>query len=53
MENPDFVDADLPIPCPNVTWNYVKDRLGAKCKSWTTTTPKADNEDAWLEEQRA
>jgi hypothetical protein len=53
MENPDFLDADLPIPRPNVTWNYIKDRLGAKWEAWTSTTPKADNEDVWLEEQRA
>lgn len=53
MGNPDFLDADLPIPRPNVTWKYVKDRLGAKWKAWTSTTVKAENEDVWLKEQRA
>jgi hypothetical protein len=53
MENPDFLDADLPIPRPNVTWNYVKERLGTKWDALTSKMPKADNVDVWLEDQRA
>lgn len=47
MENPDFVDAELPIPSPNVTWNYVKDRLEKRWNTLTSAMPKAENEDAW------
>jgi hypothetical protein len=50
MENPDFLDADLPIPRPNVTWNYLKDRIGKKWKTLSSATPKAENQDVWLED---
>jgi len=53
METPDLLDADLPIPRPNVTWHYVKDRLGAKWETLKSRTTKADNVDVWLEDQRA
>lgn len=53
MENPDFLEADLPIPRPNVTWNYVKDRIETKWKALTSVMPKAENQDVWLEDQRA
>lgn len=47
MGSPDFLDADLPIPRPNVTWNYIKDRLGKRWNTLTSAMPKAENEDAW------
>jgi hypothetical protein len=50
LENPDFLDADLPIPRPNVTWNYLKDRLGKKWKTLTSASSKAENVDVWLED---
>lgn len=53
MGNPDFLKADLPIPRPNVTWNYIKDRLGTKWKALMSAMPKAENQDVWLEDQRA
>jgi hypothetical protein len=31
---PSFVNADLPIPRPNVTWHYVKDRITRKWKEF-------------------
>lgn len=52
METADFLDADLPIPRPNVTWNYVKDRLGAKWNAIRSPTPKTENEDVWLNDNR-
>lgn len=47
MEKPDFVDADLPIPRPNITWNYVKDRLARRWKTLTSAMPKAEHQDIW------
>lgn len=40
LEKPYFLGADLPIPSPNVTWHYVKDRLKRKWESIWAATPK-------------
>lgn len=50
MDEPDFLDADLPIPRPNVTWNYIKDRIERKWRALTSARSKAENEEAWLED---
>jgi len=50
METPDFLNADLPIPRPNVTWNYVRDRIGRKWRRLTSARSKSENENVWLED---
>jgi len=50
MKDPGFLHADLPIPRPNVTWNYVKDRLGKKWEA-LTSEEEAANADVWRKEK--
>lgn len=43
LKNPSFLEVDLPIPRPNVTWHYVQDRLKRKWESmWGATSKIAE-----------
>jgi hypothetical protein len=50
MDAPDFLDADLPIPRPNITWNYIRDRIARKWKTLAATRSKTENKEEWLED---